>query len=54
MQRHLPEFDLLVPRPSTILFELVGGLGMDAGLSKVSAGKREVTPTHSTHICTLV
>lgn len=36
MQRHLPEFDLLVPRSPTILLELVGGLGMDARLAKVS------------------
>lgn len=40
MQSHLPELDLLVPGSSTILLEFVGGLGMDAGLSKVSTGKR--------------
>lgn len=47
MQRHLPEFDLLVPRSPTILLELVGGLGMDARLAKVSAGNRAVIPTHT-------
>lgn len=36
MQSHFPEFDLLVPRSSTILLEFVGGLGMDARLSEVS------------------
>lgn len=35
MQSHLPESDLLVPRPPTVLLEFVGGFGMNAGLSKV-------------------
>lgn len=52
MQSHLPELDLLVPGSSTILLEFVGGLGMDAGLSKVSTGKREVVLVHNIRICT--
>ena len=39
MQSHLPEFDLLVPRSSTILLEFVGGFGMNARLSKVPTGR---------------
>lgn len=35
MQRHLPQFDLLVPRSSTVLLELVGSPGMNARLSEV-------------------
>lgn len=52
MQSHFPEFDLLVPRSSTILLEFVGGLGMDARLSEVSTGKREVVLEHTIHLCT--
>ena len=40
MQSHLPESDLLVPWPSTILLEFVGGFGMNAGLSKVPTGRQ--------------
>ena len=39
MQSHLPESDLLVPRPPTVLLEFVGGFGMNAGLSKVPTGR---------------
>lgn len=39
MQSHLPELDLLVPRSSTVLLEFVGGLGVNARLSKVSTGE---------------
>ena len=40
MQGHLPEFDLLVPRTPAVLLELVGGLGVNAGLPKVPAGEQ--------------
>lgn len=36
MQCHLPELDLLVPGSPTVLLKFIGGLGMDARLSKVS------------------
>lgn len=45
MQSHLPEFDLLVPRAPTILLEFVGGLGMNAGLSKVPTGEGDYPGT---------
>lgn len=49
MQSHLPEFDLLVPRSSTVLLEFIGSLGVNARLSQVSIGERG---THTMHICT--
>lgn len=50
MQSHLPELDLLVPRSSTVLLEFVGGLGVNARLSKVSTGEGDYP--HTSHICT--
>lgn len=54
MQSHLPESDLLVPRSSTILLKFVGGLGMNARLSKVSAGEKKITLAQALHMCALV
>lgn len=53
MQSHLPEFDLLVPRPSAVLLEFVRGLGMNARLSKVSAGEGHHPSTHHARLRSL-
>lgn len=41
MKFDLPQFDLLVPRTPAVLPELVGRLGVNAGLPHVSAGWTE-------------
>lgn len=53
VQGHLPEFDLLVPRAPAVLLELVGCLGVNAGLAKVPAGRDRAlalsTRAHTAH-----
>lgn len=41
MELDLPQFDLLVPRATAVLPELVGRLWVNAGLSHVSEGRWE-------------
>lgn len=40
MEFDLPQFDLLVPRATTVLPELVGCLWVNTGLPHVSEGRR--------------